>query len=326
MTRPLRIQYQDAWYHVMNRGRRGENVFETKEDYWSFIELLEELNEIFNIKVAAYCLMTNHYHLLIQTPEANLARSMRHLDGVYTQRYNKRHGFDGQLFRGRYKSILIESDSYALELVRYIHRNPLEGGLVENLQKYQWSTHKIYLSSAEKWKWLHKDYILKLFSKSIPESIRLYKQFVLKETPEHINKIFSRKNLPAIIGSKPFVDRIKEKFFNMKDFEDVPETRRLAPDISKIKFAVCKAYNIEEAELYVTKRGYFNEPRNVAVYLIRRLRNDTLKRVGWQFSIEKYSTVSSIVERVKHEMNSDKKLRNRVQALYEKIIKSQRQT
>ena len=79
MTRPLRIQYPDAWYHVMNRGRRGENVFETKEDYWSFIELLEELNEVFDVRIAAYCLMSNHYHLLVQTPNANLARLMRHL-------------------------------------------------------------------------------------------------------------------------------------------------------------------------------------------------------------------------------------------------------
>ena len=133
MTRPLRIQYPDAWYHVMNRGRRGENVFEIKEDYWSFIELLEKLSEIFTVRIAAYCLMSNHYHLLVHTPEANLSRSMRHLNGVYTQSYNKRHGCDGQLFRGRYKSILVESDSYALELVRYIHRNPLEAGLVENL-------------------------------------------------------------------------------------------------------------------------------------------------------------------------------------------------
>jgi hypothetical protein len=169
------------------------------------------------------------------------------------------------------------------------------------------------------------NYILELFSKSKSESIRLYKQFVLKETPDHINKIFTMKNMPAIIGSKPFVDRIKEKYFNMKDFEEVPETRRLAPDISKIKMAVCKAYNIEEAELYVTKRGYFNEPRNTAVYLIRRLRNDTLKRVGEQFGIEKYSTVSSIVERVKHEMKNDMGLKSRVQTLYEKIDKSQRQ-
>jgi REP element-mobilizing transposase RayT len=88
MSRPLRIQYPDAWYHLMNRGRRGEKIFETKEDYWSFVDLLEELNEVFNVKIAAYCLMANHYHLLVQTPDANLSRSMRHLNGVYTQRFN----------------------------------------------------------------------------------------------------------------------------------------------------------------------------------------------------------------------------------------------
>ena len=187
MSRPLRIQYPNAWYHVMNRGRHGEKVFETNKDYWSFIELLEELNEVFNVKVAAYSLLSNHYHLLVNTPDANLSRSMRHLNGVYTQRYNKRHACDGQLFRGRYKSIVVESDSYALELVRYIHRNPLEAGLVDNLEKYQWSSHKGYLSDAKEWKWLHKDYVLKMFSGLKNESKRLYRNFVLKETPEEIN-------------------------------------------------------------------------------------------------------------------------------------------
>lgn len=212
MSRPLRIQYPNAWYHVMNRGRRGEKVFERKEDFLSFIELLKELNEVFNVRVAAYCLMTNHYHLLVQTPDANLSRSMRHLNGIYTQRYNKRHCYDGQLFKGRYKSIIIDSDSYALELIRYIHRNHLEAGLVDNLQKYQWSTHNAYLSNAEKWQWLHKDYILKLFSKTKPESIRLYKQFVKKETSDKIHKIYARTNLPAILGSINFIDRIKKSF------------------------------------------------------------------------------------------------------------------
>lgn len=87
--------------------------------------------------------MTNHYHLLIQTPDANLSRSMRHLNGVYTQRYNKSHNFDGPLFKGRYKSIVVDSDSYALKLVRYIHRNPLEAGIVDDINKYKWSTHKV---------------------------------------------------------------------------------------------------------------------------------------------------------------------------------------
>ena len=323
MSRPLRIQYPKARYHVMNRGRRGENVFGTKEDYLSFIKLLEELYEVFNIKVAAYCLMPNHYHILVQTPDANLSRSIRHLNGVYTQRYNRRHGYDGPLFKGRYKSILVETDSYALELVRYIHRNPLKAGIVESLEKYQWSTHKSYLSNAEKWKWLYKDYILRLFSESRQESIRLYKRFVLKESPEDISNLFERKNLPSVIGRKTFIDRIKEKYFKADNFEEVPEVNSLAPDIDKIKKHVCMEYDIKYEDLNISKRGYFNESRNVAVYLVRHLRNDTLKQVGKQFGIDKYSTVSSIVERVKLEMNANKELKKRVDVLKEKIIKSQ---
>ena len=122
--------------------------------------------------------------------------------------------------------------------------------------------------------------------------------------------------------TKSFVDRIKDKFFNLN--EEIPETKKLAPDIDKIKDAVCKTYNIKDTELYVTRRGYFNGPRNVAVYLIRYLRNDTLKQVGEQFGIEKYSTVSSIVERVKHEIKTDKEFRKRIQNLAEEITKSQR--
>ena len=93
MSRPLRIQYLDAWYHVMNRGRRGEKIFREKKDYSAFIELLNDLVEDYNVNIAAYCLMSNHYHLLIQTPEANISRSMRHLNGVYTQRYNRFHQY-----------------------------------------------------------------------------------------------------------------------------------------------------------------------------------------------------------------------------------------
>ncbi len=126
----------------MNRGRRGEAIFTGKDDYSAFIDLLQELVEDYNVKIAGYCLMTNHYHLLLQTPDANISRSMRHLSGVYTQRFNRIHHCDGQLFRGRYKSILVDADSYLLELVRYIHRNPLEAGIVENLNRYTWSSHK----------------------------------------------------------------------------------------------------------------------------------------------------------------------------------------
>ena len=150
MSRPLRIHYPDAWYHVMNRGRRAEAIFGGKKDYIAFIELLKVTGELWNLRISAYCLLKNHYHLLVQTPDANLSRCMRHINGVYTQRFNKAHHIDGQLFRGRYKSILIDADSYLLELIRYIHRNPIEAGLVKQLGKYSWSSHQGYFVRCEK--------------------------------------------------------------------------------------------------------------------------------------------------------------------------------
>ena len=323
MSRPLRIQYPDAWYHVMNRGRRSEEIFTGKDDYTVFIDLLKELVEDYNVKIAAYCLMPNHYHLLVQTPDANISRSMRHLNGVYTQRFNRIHHSDGQLFRGRYKSILVDADSYLLELLRYIHRNPLESGLVENLQKYSWSSHKGYLSGAKKWDWLHKDFILSLFSKNETESIRRYRQFVSKMILEDINQILARKKLPAVMGSKNFVEKIKEKFFSNKSHEEVPESRFLAPDVDRIMEEVCKLYKVDKNDLFSSRRGYFNEPRNVSIYLIRCLRGDTLKVVGKAFGIDKNSTISSVIERVKREMRKNKNINRRVKNLKDILVKSQ---
>ena len=248
---------------------------------------------------------------------------MRHLNGVYTQRFNKIYHCDGQLFRGRYKSILVDADSYLLELLRYIHRNPLESGMVDNINKYTWSSHKAYLSGSKKWDWLHKKYILSLFSRNGGESIRRYKQFVSKETLEEINQILARKKLPTVIGSNSFVEKIKELFFTDKKHEEVPESRYLAPDIDKIIEEVCKFYNVNKEVLFSSRRGLFNEPRNVAIYLIRRLRGGTLKEAGKIFGIEKNSTVSSVVERLKLEIERNKNFNKRIGILRAKLTKSQ---
>jgi putative transposase len=322
MSRPLRIHYPDAWYHVMNRGRRGEEIFTGNNDYTAFIELLKDLTEDYKVKIAAYCLMPNHYHLLVQTPGANISRSMRHLNGVYTQRFNRMHLCDGQLLRGRYKSIIVDGDSYLLELLRYIHRNPLEAGVVENLNEYTWSSHKGYVSAARKWDWLHKDFILSLFSQSKAESIRRYQHFISKEIPEEINQILARKKLPTAIGSKLFVDKIKELFFSHKTHEEVPESRFLSPDVDKILAEVCTYYKVSRDAILVSKRGHFNEPRNVAIYLTRCLRNDTLKGVGNAFGIDKNSTVGSVVDRVKREMENNKRICKRVNNLKDILGKS----
>ena len=323
MPRPLRIQYPDAWYHVMNRGRRGDEVFTEAKDYLCFVDLLKEIVEAYTVKVAAYCLMPNHYHLLLQTPVSNLSRAMRHLNGVYTQRYNRTYHGDGQLFRGRYKAILVEADSYLLELLRYIHRNPLEANLVDNLQNYNWSSHKGYVSKAKKWDWVYKRFALSLFSKDHTQSIKLYKHFISQEVPDEINKILGRGKLPPVLGSKKFIAKAKASLFSDKSHEEVPEAKILAPDPDRILGAVSRFYDVGMDDLLRSRRGYFNEPRSVALYLTRRLRGDTLKEVGQVFGINKNSTISSSIDRVKREMRRDKGMRLRVEALIQILSNSQ---
>lgn len=325
MSRPLRIQYPDAWYHVMNRGRRGETVFLDKQDYSMFVELLKEVVDMYKVRVAAYCLIPSHVHLLIQTPGGDLARCMRHLNGIYTQRFNRAHHCDGHLFRGRYKSILVDANSYLLELVRYIHRNPLEAGLVKELNKYAWSSHKGYLSNAKKWDWLHKSFILSLFGREKREAIKTYKKFISMETPEGINRIFSKSKFPSMLGSESFMNKVKGKFFQAKRHDEIPQSRRLAPDAEKIREAICKAYGVEESSLLSSRRGVLNEPRNVAIFLMRHLRGEKLEVIGRQFGISKYSSVSSVIEKMKEEMSMDRKLRMRVKNIENRLLNSQQQ-
>jgi REP element-mobilizing transposase RayT len=326
MARPLRIAYSDAWYHVMNRGRRAEAIFRDKDDYYRFITLLNETSELWNLWIAAYCLMENHYHLLVQTPDANISRCMRHINGVYTQRFNRRHGCDGQLFRGRYKSILIDADSYLLQLTRYIHRNPLRAGLTDSLDSYPWSSHKGYISRAKKWDWLHKDFVLSMFSEHKAERMQSYRRFVALEDSEEITAVFGKKRWPSILGAEDFVNSIREKFFLQKADDEVPQSKELAPEPGQIKRSVCQSYRINEAELLVSRRGVFNEPRNMAIYLTRRLRGDSLTEIAEQFQIRKYSSVSSVIGRTKVLLTKDRKLRLRVKSLISELSKSQKQT
>ncbi len=261
MSRPIRIAYPGAWYHVMNRGRRAENIYLDKLDYKAFAELLQEISEAWHIWIAAYCLMPNHYHMLVQTPDGNISRAMRHINGVYTQRFNRRHRLDGQLFRGRYKSILVNGDSYLLQLVRYIHRNPLKAGMV-------------------------------------------------------------RKKWPSLLGPQEFIDWVKSTYKDIKGSDDMPQIRELYPDTDKIISIVSANYDVASKELFTSKRGTFNEPRCVAIYLIRRLRRDSLKETGTVFNLEKNSSVSSVIERMKTRIQNSRKIKMRIQKIEDEVRKS----
>ena len=323
MSRPLRIEYSGAWYHVMNRGRRGEDIFSDREDYQLFLALLQETSEMFDVKISAYCLMPNHYHLLIQTPAANLSRAMRHINGVYTQRYNRRKNIDGQLFRGRYKCVLVEEDSHLLEVLRYIHRNPLRANLCQFAGDYPWSSHPGYLSGAKKWRWLHKEFLLGMFSKQQNQARAQYKKFVQDEDSAEVAGFFEKKNLASLFGSQDFIKWIKARFHPLKRNSEVPLSKQLAPTIAEIKRMVCLSYKVKEQTLDQGRRGRMNEPRNVAIYLARKRCGLCLDEIGRGFGLEKYSSVSSIVTRTEKHLSQDKGLRKRIDKIGEGIVKSQ---
>jgi putative transposase len=317
MSRPLRIEYPDAWYHVMSHARQGQGAFPDKEDCYSFIDLLQDTSEMFNMRVASYCIMKTHYHLLVQTPDANLSRCMRHINGVYTQKYNARNGCDGSLFRGRYKAILIDADAYLLELVRYIHRNPLRAGIVSDLKNYPWSSHNGYISNAKKWEWLHKNYILEMFSKVKNLQVTAYKRFVSKEDLGVLVQHYSKEKIPSILGGEDFVKWVKDRFSKKKKEKEIPESKKLCPEIIDIKKAICSRYKIEEEDLLKSRRGLENEARDLAIYMSRIMRGELLETIGQEFNLNNYSSVSTAIERIRKKLESNKFKRH-----YEQILNS----
>jgi len=145
MSRPLRIEYPGAVYHVTSRGNEKKPVFKTDQDRQNFLNTLQRVNKRYHLICHAYCLMTNHYHLLLETSDGNLSLGMRQLNGVYTQVFNKLHGRTGHLFQGRYQSILIQKGSHLLEVCRYVVLNPVRAGTVEKPEDWKWSS---YLATA----------------------------------------------------------------------------------------------------------------------------------------------------------------------------------
>ena len=314
MSRPLRILYPDAWYHVMNRGRSRVQIYRAPEDYFAFVELLREASAMWKVRIAAYCLMSNHYHLLVQTPGANLSRFMRHLNGLYTQYFNRTYKSDGPLFRGRYKSIVVESDSYLLELVRYIHRNPLQAGLVKRLEDYRWSSHRMYISRSNEVNWLHKDYVLSMLEADKQSRRQAYIDFMKQEAADMISKLYNKGKLPLLLGTKEFINDIRHRYQGRSNIKDTPQVRELFQEKSRIEKAVISAYQVNREDLLKSRRGNYNEARNVAIYLMRKHTGAALSDIGSRFEMRSYSSVSSVVQRMQEALRRDRNLRQRVEA------------
>ena len=234
MSRPLRIEFANALYHVTARGDRREDIFDDDADRLSFLATLEQVIVQFNWVCHAWCLMDNHYHLLIQTPDGNLSKGMRQINGVYTQASNRRHKRVGHLFQGRFKAILVDSDAYLLELSRYIVLNPVRAGLVKKPQQWPWSSYHACVGAEEAPDWLAVDGLLAQFAKRRSLAQERYTQFVL----QGIKAKSPWDNLKGqvFLGDEGFVQRMQAHLDPHNDTVQIPRAQRrpIAPSLDAI--------------------------------------------------------------------------------------------
>lgn len=322
MARPLRIEYPDAWYHVMNRGASRQNIFLNTRDFELFLDLLSEIYACYQIQIHAYCLMSNHYHLLIHTPQANLSKAMRHLDGLYTVRHNRVLGKDGPLFRGRYKAILIEAENYLLHLSRYIHINPVEAKMVQSPGEYPWSSYKYFISNKHKPDWLCIKETLKHFKDN---SNKKYKSFVEESLHDDVfMKSINKLQFP-ILGSEEFIKRIKEEKISHKVQLNVPEhcnlIKRFSPTIEEVIRTVENYFDNSCANTLSNGKEKRSLVKKYAIFLSQRLTGESQRVIGAKFGGLTYSTVSKISSSIEMSMKENDEIVQHINKLIDILSK-----
>lgn len=317
MARPLRINYPGAFYHVTSRGNERKAVFKSKRDREKFLEYLESATHRYDAVIHAFCLMNNHYHLLIETPSGNLPQIMRHINGAYTTYFNAKRSRSGHLFQGRYKSILVEMDHYAKELSRYIHLNPVRAKMVKTPDEYEWSSYHFYIGKDPTPDWLNRDFILGYFGNSVSIAQKEYRKFVRLLDNEKYDNPLDEVVSATLLGSPGFISLIKAKYLSdKKPDKNMPALKELSKKASM-------------QDIFDEVESVFGEQpalaRNVKMYFCQKYTGTKLKDIGSHFGIGE-SGVSQATRRVKHKIKKDKKLNKRISKIDNKLNLSRMKT
>jgi len=279
MARPLRLEYEGALYHVTSRGNAREQIFSDEGDRDRFLGILGDVVARYRWICHAYCLMSNHYHLLIETPDAGLSRGMQLLNGVYTQWFNHRHKRVGHLFQGRFKGILVEKDNYLLELARYIVLNPVRAQMVRSVRDWPWSSYPATVGEQQPPAFLTVEQILIQFDPDRKRATYAYRQFVRQGQGVDV---WDKLQAGLLLGSDRFVDRLRP-LLNDKPLD--PEYRKCE------RFATRPS--LQQLFVDVTDRT----TRDEQIYQAVRVHHYTLKEVGGLVGL-RYSTISVIAKQI----------------------------
>ncbi|NVL90057.1 MAG: transposase [Desulfobacterales bacterium] len=311
MARPLRIEYEGAFYHVTARGNERRRIYYCKADYEKFKTYLEGAQEKYGYLLHCYALMTNHYHLIIETPGANLSSVMHYINGSYTTYINIKKKRSGHLFHGRYKAILVDRDSYLLELSRYLHLNPVRAKMVEKPEDYPYSSYRAYISKAKE-DLVYRDLILGMVSNTKKDALYRYKKFVDRAIGAELEDPLKSVYGGMILGGTGF---IKEALSKLREEdlhrEDISHRRELiaAYRLEEVIDSICVYFDIPRDELPGNKN---REYRNIAIYLLRKHTGLTNKQVGQLVGNISYSAVSKAYQRFSEKLKKDKVLKKKV--------------
>ena len=311
MARPLRIEYPGAFYHITSRGNERKAVFKSERDREKLLFYLGSATERYAAIVHVYCLMDNHYHLLMETPAGNLSQIMHHINGAYTTYYNTKRERSGHLFQGRYKAILIEADEYAKELSRYMHLNPVRAGMCAHPEEYPWSSCRYYTVETKAPEWLQRGFILGYFGQNLSDSMKPYRDFIHAVMGEGYDSPLAELKHSVILGSGQFVAEIRDRFLKHKTQDrDLPALRTLLkkPSLDQIEQAV-DAVLLSEPKL----------ARQVKLHLCHRYSGMRLTQIGLRFGVGQ-SGVTQASQRIALKRSQDKNLRKIVKRIEKNIL------
>lgn len=270
MSRPLRIEFPGAYYHVMQRGLEKRFIYCLDQEKEKLLSYIKKARRMYKMKIHAYVIMDNHYHFIIETLDANLSKGMHYINASYAMYYNRKKKRIGPLYQGRYKAILVQANEYLYQLTRYIHLNPLRAGKVRRAQDYEWGSCRYYYNGKEP-EWMETSFVLNIINDQRKKARYSYKKFM--EASESLEDEDLKKQIKkgVILGREEYYDYIYEKYIKGKKDEEIPALRELkvCPGLKYIKAEVKKKVGLDAILR-----------RKIGVYLSRKYTQEKLKEIG----------------------------------------------
>jgi REP element-mobilizing transposase RayT len=334
MARPLRIEYPGAWYHITSRGSEQGEIFRDDKDRIRFLEALKESSESYKVGVHCYVLMSNHFHFLLRTREANLSRFMQRFNTAYTAYFNLRHHRAGHLYQGRFKAIVVEADEYLKELSRYLHLNPVRLKKYEELpvkekaeilKEYKWSSLRGYMGLGKRDEFVTYGDVLGYMGGDTREGRRRYGEFVISGLYKGMKNPFAEAEAGAVLGTESFAEWIRKTFIDGRQWlkREQPQVRlieRMIP-VGEIARVVGEAYGVKPEEL-LKGRSVHREARCVLIELSYRMNTSgkPLQKIGDELGGISGAAITNNRKRFREQMARDHKLEKLVKQICSKLV------